>query len=603
MSRVKKERSALNIIALTLVLTAAGIAVPGIPGPSSAALKVALIFDIGGRGDGGFNDLAFRGLDRAVKELGVEAVLREPRRNLEREVSLNEAAASDAGLIIGVGFNFSDRLNDLASRYPGKKFVCIDYGQKFDATGRPVLPPANLAGLRFREEEGSYLVGVIAALKSRTGRIGFLGGMDGPVIRRFEAGYRAGAVSARPGIIIDSKFAGMTARAFNDPAKGYEIAAAMYKNGADVVYHAAGGTGAGLFRAAREAGRWAIGVDVDQSALAPGLVVTSMTKNVDVAVYESIKAAAAGRFAGGLKTFGLKENGVGFVSTLANKDLIPAEVLAKAQAARERIISGKIAVPASGRDKPRIEQRELQAVLFGLKVEIASVVDLLDADLKRSAAALAGTGLVGVQARAILKQLYDTQPYIIDCDTVSDRGVMLTVEPAEHRASEGSDISAQAHMVRLFATRKPVISGLFSSVEGLPAIAFHHPIFAAGEKFIGSISALFSPEYLLASIIGPISSNLPVDIFLMQTDGLVLYDADPKQVGLNVFTDPMYRPFPELRALAERVAAEREGTGEYRFLEKGAGPATIEVAFWRTVDVHGTEWRLVITCAKDSIVK
>ncbi len=579
------------------------LAIPAVSEPPAAPLKVALIFDIGGRGDGGFNDSAFRGLDKAVKELGVESVLREPRRNLEREMSLNEAAASDAGLIIGVGFSFSDRMNDLAAKYPGKKFVCVDYGQKFDAAGRPLPPPANLAGLRFKEEEGSYLVGVIAALKSRTGKIGFLGGMDGPVIRKFEAGYKAGAKSVRPEIIVFSKFTGITARAFNDAAKGYEFAAGMYKEGADVIYHAAGATGEGLFRAAKESGRWAIGVDVDQSSQAPGLVVTSMTKNVDVAVFESIKAAAEGRFSGGLKTFGLKENGVGFVSNARNKGLIPAEALAKAQTARDRIIAGKILVPAAGQDKPRLDQRELYAVLFGLKVEIASVVDMLDADLKRGAEALSGLGLVGVRARDVLKRLYDTQPYIIDCETVSDRGIMLTVEPAAYRASEGADISAQAHMVRLLANHQPVLSGLFRSVEGPPAVAFHHPVFSSGGNFVGSVSALFSPEYLLASIIGPISSNLPVDIFLMQTDGLILYDADPRQIGLNVFRDPMYQPFPELRALAKRVAAEKEGTGEYRFFEKGTGPTTMEVAYWRTVDIHGTQWRIVITCAKESIVK
>ncbi|MBN1939366.1 MAG: BMP family ABC transporter substrate-binding protein, partial [Candidatus Aminicenantes bacterium] len=426
MARIKTIRPVGLFIVLSLLFAGRDVAAPAVSARTAGRLKVALIFDLGGRGDGGFNDSAYRGLDRAVKELGIEAVLREPRRNLEREMSLNEAAASDAGLIIGVGFNFSDRMSDLAARFPGKKFVCVDYGRKYDLSGRPVPLPANLAGLRFKEEEGSYLVGLIAALKSRTGRIGFLGGMDGPIIRKFEAGYAAGARSVRPRIVILSRFAGITARAFNDPAKGYEIATAMFKENADVVYHAAGATGAGLFRAAREAKRWAIGVDVDQSAQAPGLVLTSMTKNVDVAVFETIKAAAQGRFSGGLHTFGLKEDGVGFILNDLNRGLIPAEAQAEARSARERIITGKISVPTAGAEKPRLEQRELQAVLFGLKVEIASVIDLLDAELRRGAEALSVSGLVGVRARDVLRRLYETQPYIIDCEAASDRGIMLT---------------------------------------------------------------------------------------------------------------------------------------------------------------------------------
>jgi hypothetical protein len=134
-------------------------------------------------------------------------------------------------------------------------------------------------------------------------------------------------------------------------------------------------------------------------------------------------------------------------------------------------------------------------------------------------------------------------------------------------------------------------------------VAFHYPVFTSGGEPAGSISALFSPEYLLSSIVGPISSNLPVDVFLIQTDGLILYDADPRRIGLNLFTDPTYRPFAGLRALAQRIAVEKEGRGEYPYLEKGSGPAISEVAYWRTVDIHGTEWRLVVTCAEDSRLK
>ena len=595
----KSTKVRRGFLAAALLAAAAGCQAPP---AGQTSLNVALIFDIGGRGDGGFNDLAYQGLDKAVRELGVRAILREPKRNLERELALNEVAASDADLIIGVGFSFSERLNDLAERHPEKKFVCIDYAPKTGPDGRTITPPANLAGLGFKEEEGSYLVGMIAALKSRTAKIGFVGGMDGPIIRKFEAGYRAGAEAARPGIEVLSKFAGLSARAFDDPDKGYELAARMFDQGADVIYQAAGATGAGVFRAARETGFWVIGVDVDQFSQAPERVLTSMTKRVDVAVFESIKSCVEKRFTGGGKTFGLKENGVGFVCDDRNREWIGRDAINAARKAEEKIIAGEVAIPAAPA-RSRIEESLFLDVLSRLQEEIAAVLETLSEDLARSARNLSGLDLAGEEARGVLRDLYGSHPYIIDCETVNDRGIMTAVEPTALRSSEGADISAQAHMVKLFKTHEPVLSDSFRSVEGPEAVAFHHPVFSPDKRFAGSVSALFAPEYLLAGIVGPVSSNLPVDIFLMQTDGRVIFDADPKQIGLNVFTDAMYEPFPELRALAKKVAAEKEGAGTYRFLEKGAGPVTGESAYWRTVAAGGTEWRLVVTCASDNLVR
>lgn len=180
---------------------------------------------------------------------------------------------------------------------------------------------------------------------------------------------------------------------------------------------------------------------------------------------------------------------------------------------------------------------------------------------------------------------------------------MLAVEPYEHRSSEGSDISAQEHMVKLFKTKEPVLSGSFRSVEGPDAVVIHHPVFSPNHQFAGSVSALFATEYFLAGIIGPVASTLPVDIFLMQTDGLMIYDVDPKQIGLNVFRDPLYQPFPDLIALARKVVAADEGSGVYRFYRKGVEAPVMKEAYWRTVALHGSMWRLVITCAKDSIEK
>ncbi|MFH1027385.1 MAG: BMP family ABC transporter substrate-binding protein, partial [Pseudomonadota bacterium] len=462
---------------------------------------------------------------------------------------------------------------------------------------------ANLAGRQFKEEEGSYLVGAIAALKSKTGKIGFLGGMDSPIIRKFQAGYLAGASAVRPGIRVFSKFAGITGQAFNDPQKGYRIATRMYGEGVDIIYHASGATGAGLFRAAKKMNRLAIGVDIDQSAKAPGLVLTSMTKNIDAAVFESVKSCVLGNFSGGLKIFGLKENGVGFIYNDRNKKLIPSDIHKRVLALQAKIIAGELVVPVVSRHKPMLSRKDLQDVLSQLQGEIMTGLKKLDGDLQRSARALSGRDLKGVYARDVLKRLYGANPYIISCETVSNQGIMMVVEPPEHSASEGSDISAQAHMVKLFKTKKPVMSGSFRSVEGPDAAVIHHPIFSSDLRFAGSVSALFAPEYLLSSIIGPVASNLPVDIFLMQKDGLMIYDVDPKQIGLNVFHDPLYKPFPELLALAGKVASANEGTGVYRFYQQGSEAPVTKVAYWRTAALHGVQWRFVITCAMDGLVK
>jgi basic membrane protein A and related proteins len=564
-------------------------------------LKVAMVFDVAGRGDGGFNDSAARGLERAVLELGVKAFYIDAVRNLDRDLALNAAAESDVGMIIGVGFAFTDPFNELAARYPGKKFVCVDYSVRYDDRGHVVPPVQNLAALTFKEEEGAYLVGAIAAWKSRTGKIGFIGGMDSPVIRKFLAGYQAGAEAARPDILVVSEFAGITGKAFNDPMKGQRIATRLYGEGADIIFHASGATGAGLFRAARRLNKLAVGVDIDQRAQAPGLVLTSMTKHIDVAVFESIKAWSEGRFSGGIKIFGLKENGIGFVYDGNNQKLIPEEIYRKTLALKEKITNGELVVPSTMQNNQTLAKEELLEVLAQLHRETVTVLNRLDADLALSAKRLSGLELKGTRARNILKQLYRANPYIIDCETVSDKGIMLAVEPEQHRASEGADISGQAHMIRLFATHKPVLSGAFRSVEGPEAVVIHHPIFSSTKRFTGSVSALFAPEYLLGRIIGPVLSNLPVGIPLMQTDGLMIHALDTRQIGLNVFSDPLFKPFPELIALLRRTASEREGTGSYSFFRKGSDVPVIKEIFWKTISLHGTEWRIAITCARDSI--
>ncbi len=591
------------VSSLLCVLGAFLIAARNSPAENPAPLKVVLLFDVGGRGDNGFSDSAYSGLEKAVSELGVKAVYVDRKRNLGQDHALNEAAASDAEMIIGVGFAFSDRLNKLALKYPGKKFVCVDYSVKYDDKGRIHPLPSNLAGLTFKEEEGSYLVGAIAALASKTGIVGFIGGMDSPIIRKFQAGYLAGARAVRPDIGVLSKYAGITGAAFNDPAKGYQIAARMYREGADIIYHASGGTGAGLFRAAKEMNRLAIGVDVDQSGQAPGLVLTSMIKRIDVAVFEIVRSCVEGNFSGGLKTFGLKEKGVGFVYNDQNKKLIPADIHDKVLALQAKIVSGELAVPSVSDHRLLLFREELQELLSRLQSEIRNALNKLDGDLSHSAQALAGKNLKSDFARDALKKLYAANPYIIDCETVSDQGIMMAVEPPAHRTSEGVDIGKQPHMVKLFKTHEPVLSASFRSVEGPQAVVMHHPVFSTGHQFMGSIAALFAPEYLLSGIIGPVASNLPVDIFLMQADGLIIYDVDETQIGLNVVTDPLYQSFPELIALARKMAVVPEGKGAYSFYLKGGKTPTTKTVYWNTVDLYGAAWRLAIACAQNNMEK
>jgi basic membrane protein A len=239
-----------------------------------------------------------------------------------------------------VGFLFSDAVRNVAADYPDVNFACID----FDARPGEQLPP-NLEGIRFREEEGSFLVGVIAGKFTSSGRLGFVGGMDIPLIHKFEAGYVAGAKYARPSVSVSVAYAGASPQAFADPAKGKELALLQYGRGVDVIYHASGSTGNGVIEAAREADKYVIGVDSNQNYMAPGNVLTSMVKRVDNAVYMTIQSAVESEFQGGLTEFGLAEDGVGIAVDEYNESLITDEMLEAVDAARQAIISGEIEVP------------------------------------------------------------------------------------------------------------------------------------------------------------------------------------------------------------------------------------------------------------------
>lgn len=305
-------------------------------------MQVGLVFDIGGRGDKSFNDAAYAGLEAAQKELGIRYTTLETSEGADREAQMRQLANGPAKLIFGVGFLFSDDIRALAKEFPDKEFACVDYTLNPDDT----LPP-NLVTLEFREEEGSYLVGALAALTSKTHKVGFVGGMSIPLIKKFEAGYVAGVKAADPKCEVLVKYAGNTGNAFKDPTKGKELALAEYHAGADVIYHASGSTGLGVFEAARALHKLAIGVDSDQYDEAPGAILTSMVKRVDTAVLETIRAAKENRFEGGVRTFGLADHGVTWVYDDRNKALIPDAVKARVDSLQARIVRGEIVVPTT----------------------------------------------------------------------------------------------------------------------------------------------------------------------------------------------------------------------------------------------------------------
>jgi basic membrane protein A len=320
----------------------AGAAAP----PSGDAVDVGVVFDLGGRGDKSFNDGAYLGAERAEKELGVRVRFIEPGEGSDRESGLRLLAAEGMDLVVGVGFIFTDDLTQLAKEYPDTRFAGVDYSVATDKDGKVIAPPPNLAALKFREEQGSFLVGALAALVGNSKKVGFVGGMDFPLIQKFEMGYKAGVRKVCPDCEVISQYAGVTPEAFRNPGKGKELALSQYQQGVNVIFHASGSTGLGVFEAARQTGKLAIGVDADQYKEAPGFVLTSMVKGVDNAVFDAIRRVKENRFQGGIYQYGLAENGVGYVYDANNEKLIPAAVRARLESLKQDIIAGRIQVPS-----------------------------------------------------------------------------------------------------------------------------------------------------------------------------------------------------------------------------------------------------------------
>ena len=304
-------------------------------------IYVGIVFDIGGKDDRSFNAAAWEGVRRAAKELPI--VLRdiEPGTPNAIEPAIRAFAEQGFDLIIGVGFAQAPILEAVAKDYPNIQFAIID--------GVSKLP--NVASLVFKEHEGSYLVGILAAKASRTGTIGFLGGMDIGLIHRFAQGYEEGAKSVNPNIRVIRDYVGVTDSAWNNPGKGKELALAQIGKGADVIFTAAGNSGLGAFDAVEQQGiqngratHFVIGVDSNQNMVKPGFVLTSMVKRVDNAVYDIVNDVVNRRFSPGLHVFGLDKDGVGYAMDDFNKPLVSPEWIQQAEEAKRKIIAEEIKV-------------------------------------------------------------------------------------------------------------------------------------------------------------------------------------------------------------------------------------------------------------------
>ena len=313
----------------------------GYAADDKSKIHVGIVFDIGGKDDRSFNAAAWEGVQRAAKDFPI--VLRdiEPGTPNAIEPAMRAFAERGFDLIIGVGFAQAPIMEQVARDYPNIHFAIID--------GVSELP--NVASLVFKEQEGSYLVGMLAAKTSKTGTIGFLGGMDIGLIHRFEKGYEEGAKAVNPNIRVIQNYVGVTDGAWNNPGKGKELSLAQIGKGADVIFTAAGNSGLGAFDAVEQQGKqngrathFVIGVDSNQNMVKPGFVLTSMVKRVDNVVYNIVQDVVNHRFSPGLHVFGLEKDGVGYALDSYNKDLIAPEAIEEAEAAKKKIIAGEIKV-------------------------------------------------------------------------------------------------------------------------------------------------------------------------------------------------------------------------------------------------------------------
>ena len=319
------KRSMLAAVAAVAMSAAAAMA---------ADDKPAIVFDIGGKFDKSFNESMFNGSEKFKTETGVAYGEFEIANEAQREQAIRNFADQGYSPIIAAGFAQAAAVEKVAKEYPDLKFAIVDM----------VVDLPNVQSIVFNEHEGSYLVGMMAAMASKSGTVSFVGGMDIPLIRKFACGYAQGVKAAKPDAKIIQNMTGDTGAAWNDPVKGGEITKGQISKGSDVVYAAAGATGLGVLKAAAEGGALSIGVDANQNYLYPGKVLTSMLKRVDVAVYNVMKSGKDGTFKGGIQALGLTQDGVGYAMDDNNKPLVTAEMMAAVEKAKAGIISGAIKV-------------------------------------------------------------------------------------------------------------------------------------------------------------------------------------------------------------------------------------------------------------------
>ncbi|GAL32857.1 BMP family lipoprotein [Vibrio variabilis] len=319
------KKTILKMSALAVAVTSFG----------AFAAKPAVVYDTAGKFDKSFNEAVFQnGVKVFNADKGIKVREFEPQNEAQREQGLRRLASRGFTPIVAVGFNMASAVEKVATEFPDIQFTIIDM----------VVDKPNVQSIVFKEHEGSFLVGALAAKASKTDKVGFVGGMDIPLIRKFECGYRQGAKYANPQIETFQNMTGSTPAAFADPAKGSELAKSQFSKGADVIYAAAGGTGMGVYQAAKDAGNFAIGVDSNQNHLQPGTMLTSMVKKVGVAAYNTWEEAEQGNWEAGIKVLGLKEGAVEWAYDDYNKDLITPEMKTYLDGLKADIVSGKIAV-------------------------------------------------------------------------------------------------------------------------------------------------------------------------------------------------------------------------------------------------------------------
>lgn len=323
----------LNPVFLATAAALAGALLLAAPAARAQA-QPAVVYDAGGKFDKSFNEAAYNGMERFRKETGGSYLEFEIANDTQREQAFRRMAQKGANPIIGIGFTQASALEKVAKEFPQLKFAIVDM----------VVNLPNVQSVVFKEQEGSFLAGMAAAMASRSGKVGFIGGMDVPLIRRFQCGYEQGAKYANPKAETLSNMTGTTPAAWSDPTRGGELARNQFSRGVDVIFAAAGGTGVGVYQAAKDQGRLAIGVDSNQNHLHPGTMLTSMMKRVDVAVFSISKAVKDGSWKPGVQVLGLKENGVALAMDEHNAKLVTPEMKKKLDAAQADIVAGRIKV-------------------------------------------------------------------------------------------------------------------------------------------------------------------------------------------------------------------------------------------------------------------